>query len=142
MKPESGFEILDHAADVRVRLKASGPAELVVAAAGATAFLLAGAVRPDAGERVEWAGRAEDLEQVLVDVCNELIFLYETKGLVFPVLEVLGLDLPFYRVAVWGGRVPGSGGKQGARPKAATYGGLSVAEAADGSWAAEMIFDV
>lgn len=142
MEHGSRFEILDHTADVRVRLRGADPGDLLASAARALAFLLAGETDTDETRQVEWGGQAQDLEGLLVDVLNELIFLNETRGLVLPRLKVLNLDLPGYRVTASGGRPSGSVRGVGIQLKAATYSGLEVIKTSDGTLTADVIFDV
>ena len=142
MEHGSRFEILDHTADVRVRIVGADPADLLVSAARALAFLLSGETESEEESRIEWEGQAQDLEVLLVDVLNELIFLHETKGLVLPRLKVHELNLPRYRIVASGGKPTGSKGGAGVGLKAATYSGLEVVEAGDGTLTAEVIFDV
>jgi SHS2 domain-containing protein len=89
---------------------------------------------------VDVAVDAVDLDALLVDWLNELLFLAEERGVVFTEFEVRGSageDGAYVRATVRGSE-PADPPKQ---IKAATFGGLKVSRTAEG-FEAEIVFDV
>lgn len=145
----SRYELVEHTADLAIRVRGRDLGELCANLAWAVGDLLAdaGAVAtagPGAAA-VPLALDAADREALLVTLANELIYRYEADGLLLPALEVLDVD------GATGGRLRATARGEAADParhalraglKAATWHQLSVTDRPDGSLEAFLVFDV
>ena len=131
----AGYRLLDHTADMGI--EATGD-DLPAAFASAAQGMFAWMVDLDAVEEREECGveaTGRDLEALLVAFLNELLFLFETSGLLFRRLEVRELDSsgygasPLRLVAVgFGERLDPKRHQLQGSIKAATYHMLQVQE--------------
>lgn len=135
------YEVIEHTADIGIRVKAGELSLLFKEAALAMFDIIAEAQTPKSTtqKQINLKQEAGNLEELLVSWLNELLSLSATKELIFfdfkiEKLEdnsieaiVFGRDMRDYRVNV--------------EIKAATYHGLKVWQEGD-IWKAEVIFDV
>ena len=145
MAPESPkkFEIIEHTADIGIEAKGRDPAELFENAAAGMFEIMAdtGSLQPTESVRVEVAPGLTGLDDLLVAWLEELIFICETRSLLFQRAEVDQVGV---------GRVAGTAfgeplGNRGVirdEPKAVTYHQLRVEELPSGGWTCRVIFDV
>jgi SHS2 domain-containing protein len=133
------FEILEHTADVGLRVAGATPAEVLEAAAIGLATLEDGWF-PGEGEKREVVVRSSDLSALLVAWLDELLYLRDAEDVVFGefVVTEAGDDALRARVrtAPRGERILDSAGV-----KAATYHGVRF-EPANGGWVADVYLDV
>jgi SHS2 domain-containing protein len=133
------FEVLEHTADVGLRLRGA-TLEEVFEAAGEGFATLQDAWFPPAGESRRLRVTAEDLGGLLVAWLDELLYLHESEDLVFGGLNVESaaeLELrAFVTVAPRGDRV-----LEGVGIKATTYHRLRF-ERSGGGWIADVYLDV
>lgn len=103
-------------------------------------FALAGASVDEAAPASERTVRvaSPDLESLLVDWLNELVYLYETTGEAFTEIDVVAWS-PEQMEAIVRGRKPQSAPRL--HIKAVTYHDLSVRPDGDG-WLAQVMFDI
>ncbi|HSE63509.1 MAG TPA: archease [Thermoanaerobaculia bacterium] len=139
------WEHFEHAADVGVRGRGDTPARAFGEAARALFSLLSAdldRIRPSVEERVECD--AANLEELLVAYLNELLFLFDSRRVVFGSFEVA--------IEERSGRVKLTGMARGepfdperheftVLPKGATFTALEVARR-DGEWIAQCVVDV
>ena len=135
----SGFEILEHTADVGVL--AVGPS-LETCFANATHGLveIMGIGAPGGGEDVAIDVSAEDLGALLVEWLDEVIYLHETRDAGVAAVRV---DRVTERRATGSVRLTrrAVGAADGTQVKAVTFHQLLVEETAAG-WRAQVYFDV
>lgn len=132
---------IDHTADWAIRVRAADARQLFAAAAHGMFALLVdpAAIAPEREITIEL--EAVDLETLLVDWLNELLFESERTGLVLPHVDIDALEIgasPRLRARARGGRPPGGLAKT---IKAATFAGLRIAPVAGGV-EATIVFDV
>jgi SHS2 domain-containing protein len=134
------FELRDHTADVAVEATAGSLGGVFGAVADGMAAAMCDEI-PDAGNRRELAATAENLEALLFDYLDELIYERDVEGLL-PVdnrATVSPADCG-WRVAASYRGVPLAA--VSARDlKAVTYAEMDLSETADG-WHAYVVFDV
>jgi SHS2 domain-containing protein len=134
------FEVLEHTADVGLRLTGDGPDEILEAAAEGLAALQ-GAWFPGEGEdhRVEVA--ASDLPGLLAAWLDELLYLQESHDAVFGGVTVRhvkdGRAEAVVRLAPRGGRDLESVGV-----KATTLHRIRFEQESNGTWSADVYLDV
>jgi riboflavin kinase/FMN adenylyltransferase len=117
------YDEVDHTADRAIRIWADGLQSLFVGAARGMYHLMADLDGLEATEWSEIVVESSDLEALLVEWLNELLYLTETKGLLFVDFQIHSLT---------GSSLVGRAGGVHAEPskahiKAATYHDLSIA---------------
>lgn len=147
MQP-SRFEILDHTADVAVRVYGSTLPELFENAALAMFSVMVDLDTVPCTETRTISLAAPSLEDLLVAWLDELIFLFETEHLVFCRFAVKQFTSgrcearPAMSAEARGGPYGAGVVRTGAAVKAATYHNLSIKRTPDGGWQAEITLDV
>jgi SHS2 domain-containing protein len=131
---------IEHTADWAIRVRAADARGLFAAAAHGMFALLVdpGEIAPT--HTIEVQLEAPDLETLLVDWLNELLFEAERSGRVFPhvTIDTLEIASPRLRARARGDRPPAALTKS---IKAATFAGLRIAPVAGGVEAV-IVFDV
>jgi SHS2 domain-containing protein len=132
-------EEISHTAEIGLRVRAPGPGRLF-ACAGEAMFALVGATVDETAPPEERHVRlhAPDPETLLVDWLNELVYLYETTGLLFTSIDVAEWA-PTGLEAVVQGRPSTTPPRL--HVKAVTYHDLVVRPDGDG-WLAQVTFDI
>ena len=132
------IEELGHAAEIGLRLAASTLADLFRCAALGMARLTGDA--PSAGARTVRTVTlvAPDLESLLVDWLNELVYLAEVDALYLDQVEIQEITPTALSAQVAGRAVQEPPSVQ---IKAATYHQLSIRQH-DAGWQAEVFFDI
>lgn len=135
------FEFLPHTADVAVLVRGESLPALFENAAAALFALMVDleCVQERTSRDVEL--RSADLEGLLVDWLNELLFLFETERMLFRRFQVRELDTSQLRATAWGEGLDLSRHRVRTSVKAATYHGLEI-ERVGGLYTARMVFDV
>ncbi|MGQ9585299.1 MAG: archease [Anaerolineae bacterium] len=135
--PEGEFMELPHTADRAIWVRAATLEGLFVAAARGMFSLMAdlAGLRPQVSRPVQVEGL--DLEMLLVEWLNELLFLHEKHGELYCRFDLSEVRPGSLAATVWGEL----GQPTGAKVKAATYHELEVRQE-DGFWQATVVFDV
>lgn len=167
--PDKSYEIIDHTADIGIRIRGKTLQELFINAAEGVVNLIAGVASPSTSlppQQRRRAGRtcfrmrrlarpkgryskvatpcpvnlnAVDREQLLVKWLQEILYLFEVKKAIPAGFKILKLSEKTLAAEVV--FVPFDPKKLKYQIKAVTYHKLSVREAPDG-WTAEIIFDI
>ena len=135
------FELFDHTADLGIRVRAGSLEQLFAEAAQAllsTIVLNSDDVESNISRVISI--QSPELELTLVDWLSELLFLYETEGLVFSKFHV-SLDGTNLQATCYGQHVDEAIHKLHHEVKAITYHQLKVVRV-DGQWLAEVIVDI
>jgi len=133
------FEELGHTAEVGMRVRSASAATLF-ACAGQAMFALIGAE----SDRESFAAQrtvtldAPDIESLLVDWLNELVYLHETTGEVYPECRVIEWTPTSLSATITGYQPSQS---PALHVKAVTYHELQVREEQDG-WMAQVYCDI
>jgi SHS2 domain-containing protein len=137
----SRWELFSHEADVGVRGIGPSPA----AAFEQAALALTGAVvAPEvvaARQEVEIRCRAGDLDTLLYDWLNDLVYAMATRRLLFGRYAVR-IDGDRLEGRAWGEPLAPERHRPATEPKGATYTALTVHQQPDGSWLAQCVVDV
>lgn len=135
------WEHFSHDADIGVRGHGRTPAEAFEQAA----LALTGVVTDPAGVRpermLEIACEPADMETLLFDWLNALVYEMDTRRLLLGRFEVV-IEKGSLRARAWGEPVDVERHRPAVEVKGATYTGLRVRQAEDGSWTAECVVDV
>jgi SHS2 domain-containing protein len=140
MKPN--YELLEHTADIRIRVKAKDQKELFKNAALAMFDIIA-----EPNDKLIHAPdiiatiiqEAGDIQELFVNWLNELLSLSSAKELIFADFDIQKIDAQNIRASATG--ISSKHYQVNTEIKAATYHELKVEKMASG-WQAEIIFDV
>ena len=134
------YELIEHTADIGIRVKAHDLKELFINAALAMFEIIAERKKTEAKkQKINITQKADDREELFINWLNELISLSATKGLIFDVFKINKLKENSLEATVVGRDIKNY--KINTEVKAATYHALKLEEALSG-WQAEVIFDV
>jgi protein archease len=137
------YEIIDHTADIGIRVEAASLAELFTEAAEATFDLMVAQKRAFIPSiEVPIAVEAPAVDQLLVRWLSELLFIFESRRLVLTNFWIDAIDDHHVEGAAKGLKYDETRHSQKLAIKAVTYHKLSVAPDASGRWHAEVIFDI
>lgn len=135
------FEILEHTADIGIRVKARDLAGLFKAA-GLAIFALSAEKLPTRDKekhKLLVAQKATSIEELFVNWLNELLSLSAVEGLIFEDIQINKIEQNIVEAVALGSDIKNY--KVNTEIKAATYHQLKVEKNASG-WIAEVIFDV
>ena len=138
---ESSYEILEHTADIRIRVKADNLERLFCRSAQAMFEIIAEKKPGPSGgtELVKVSQKAADLEELFINWLNELLSLSSVRRLVFSGFRIKELTETAVSAEVSGGKIRDYVINK--EIKAATYHQLKLSKDRCG-WKAEVIFDV
>lgn len=137
------YEIIDHTADIGIRVQGGSMEEVFLQAADAMFDLMIGQKRPlipaiEVPLRVEAAAP----DELLVRWLSELLFLFESRRLVLTRFWIDRIDGRRLEGAAKGLKFDETRHTPKLVLKAVTYHGLKLEKGADGLWKAEVIFDL
>ena len=135
------FETFDHTADIGLRVRASSLEELFAdAARGLTSLLLENPeeVRPTIEDSI--ALPSSEIDYLLFDWLNELLFRFESQGLLFAEFTIR-IDDQGLQATMRGEHCDRTRHRMAHEVKAITYHGLSV-EQTESGWQTELILDI
>lgn len=135
------YEQFPHEADVGVRGFGGSVNEAFEQAALAMTAAITAPENVTSEEKVEVECSAPDLELLLVDWLNALIFETATRGLIFGRYEVR-VEGSRLRGSAWGEKVDAEKHDPIVEVKGATYTSLRVGQGANGEWVAQCVIDV
>ena len=140
-----GFHVVDHTADIGVEAEAHDLGSLFADAARGFADVVTDIDGIEGSTERRQHLEAASLEALLVDWLSELLYVFETEGLLFSAVtaDVSPSERGWSLRAVCRGEVFDSGRHELKVPiKAVTYHALEVARSAAGGWRARVIFDI
>ena len=145
------YEIIEHTADVGLRIWGKNSAEIFTESAKGLFELMTdlGPIREESdSEKADafkiaypFSIQAEDLSQLLFNWLRELLFVFSTQKLVFWDFRYEKLTDQALRVSAFGGRFDPDRHEQRYEVKAVTYHGFRL-EKKNGGYSAEIIFDI
>lgn len=141
MAGNSGYELIDHPADVGIRAFGGDLRELFTNAATGMFEILAdlGKVREVREVAVEAKGK--DLEELLHEWLSELLYIYEVDELVFKRFIIREMSRERISATCWGELRDPARHHISTEIKSVTYHQLKVEKTEQG-WIAEVIFDL
>jgi SHS2 domain-containing protein len=134
------WEHFAHGADIGVRGSGATLDEAFAGAALALTAVVADPARVSAETAVDIRCEAPDVELLLVDFLNALIFAMSTRGMLFSRFDVR-IDGGSLAADAWGEPLDRERHQPAVEVKGATYTALSVARQ-DGTWVAQCVVDV
>ncbi len=135
------WELFRHQADLGVRGVGATPEEAFSQAALALTAVMTDPKNVEPRDPLEVECEAPDLEQLLVDWLNRVIFEVATRKMLFSRYDVCLLPGKL-RARIWGAPIQPELHRPTVEVKAATYHHLSVRQYKTGAWVAECVVDV
>ena len=139
MKP---YEYLEHTADMGLLVRGNSLSELLTNAAQGLFETIAVVDTVDEIESVEIHLSAESVEELFVTWLDELIFQHETKEIFFKRAAVQQCSETEVSATVYGEPTNFEKHEVYTEIKSVTYHQLQVVQKSDGSWFAQVIFDL
>jgi SHS2 domain-containing protein len=133
----SRFKQIDHPSDVGIIAYGKEPKELFENAAFGLFSLLANLEAVSPKQLISLKIKGEDLESLLINWLNELIFLEDSKKMLFRKFKVKALSATALEAEVSGEKIDPARHRIARSVKAATYNQLRI-----GGGQAKIIFDV
>ena len=134
------YEILEHTADIRIRVLGNSLNDLFINAALAMFDILAEKEHSEkTAVKALILQEAIDIEELFINWLNELLSLSAAKEIIFSEFKINKLTDTSLDIECLGARA--SGYRINTEIKAATYHGLKM-QKNDKGWEAEVIFDV
>lgn len=140
-----GWQTFEHEADVGVRGTGATVDEAFAGAALAMIAAICDQATVAAREPVAIECTAPDLELLLLDWLNALVFEMATRRMLFARFELAIAPAdggPRLRATAWGEPVEVARHQPAAEVKGASFCELKVAQQADGRWLAQCVVDV
>lgn len=140
-----GWQIFEHEADVGVRGTGATPDEAFSGAAIAMTAAICDPATVAAREAVANECTAPDLDLLLLDWLNALVFEMATRRMLFARFDLAiapAEDGPRLQARAWGEPVAVARHQPAAEVKGASFCELKVAQQADGQWLAQCVVDV
>lgn len=135
------YELFEHTADLGLRIRAADLNALFADAGKALFSAIVDNlddVRP--AQSLPIALQGDQVDYLLIDWLNELLYVFESRRLLLARFEVL-VKLPHLRATVAGEPIDTTRHRMEHEVKAITYHGLKV-ERRDDGWLAEVIVDI
>ena len=138
MKP---YELIDHTADIGVKVYGKDQIELFRNAAFAMFDIMADLEGLKTSLSVDIKKEAPNTDELLVEWLDELLYNFYTKGLIFNEFDIIELDDKHIIGKATGRHVGENRSRLKTEIKAVTYHDLKV-EKKDNLWQTQLIFDV
>ena len=135
------WEHFDHQSDIGVRGVGPTPAAAFEQAALALTAVLVDPKEVAAKERVEITCDAPDLDTLLYDWLNAIVYEMATRGMLFSRYEAR-IERTHLAGTAWGESVDVAKHRPAVEVKGATYTSLDVRRDEDGAWLAQCVVDV
>lgn len=143
MRENGSYSVFDHTADLGLDVKASSLEGLFETAAEALFDIMFERVLGGGGERIDLdvVVAAAGQDELLVRWLSELLFLYDTKGMVFDAFRISTISERNLEAVVTGREYDPSAHSLKTEIKAITYHDLSIRRSRE-SWHARLVIDV
>jgi tRNA nucleotidyltransferase (CCA-adding enzyme) len=135
------WEHFAHDADIGVRGVGASPAEAFAQAGLALVGVVTDPASVAPTVAVEVVCEAEDLEGLLYDWLNAIVYEMATRVMLFARFETT-IEGGRLRATAWGEPVRREKHRPAVEVKGATFTGLRVSRSEDGTWVAECVVDV
>ena len=142
-RSEFGFELFEHTADIGLRIYGAELADVFLNAARGLYYIIFHESPPEISAKGEYQIKlhALDLDQLLIDWLNELLYLFATEQIVGSTFHFsIDQDKYILDAKVAGEIIPDKLLVGICEVKAATYHMLSLKK--NSSWIAQVVFDI
>jgi len=139
--PKYGFELFEHEADMGIRGRGPDAGSAFAQVALAMTAIISDPADIEPRHKVSLRCEAPDLELLLVDWLNALVYEMATRRMLFSRFEVRITGTRLSATA-WGDKLDVARHQPAVEVKGATYTELAVIQQADGCWMAQCVVDV
>jgi len=137
------YHLLDHTADIGITIEEQSLQQLFVSAAEAMVQLMVAFKKPPVSViEVPCSLTSQSLDQLMIRWLSELLFLFETKQLLFSRIVFDALHQKELKGTLFGFPFDPNQHEQKLVIKAVTYHKLEVLQDKSGIWKASIIFDI
>ncbi len=136
------YEYLEHTADMGLLVRGKNLSELLRNAAQGLFETIAVVDTVDEIESIKIHLTAESVEELFVRWLDELIFRHETEEIFFKRADIQQCSVTEVSATIYGESVNFDKHEVYTEIKSVTYHQLEVLQKADGSWHAQVIFDL
>lgn len=137
------YEVVDHTADVGIRVRGESLAQLFEHAAEGLFDIMIETKRGFVpATQVPVSLEAPAVDQLMVRWLSELLFLFETRRLVFSRFVIDEISPTRVEAVAFGTPYDSTRHHQKLEIKAVTYHHIQVQQQGDGLWEAQVIFDI
>jgi SHS2 domain-containing protein len=140
LESNKDYEVIEHTADIGIRVSGESIREIFCKAIHATVDLLSGGIKIEPVIEREFSTKEENIKTAFVGILEEVIYFFE-KDLFLPSVCSINIEKGFYEVFLKGDTVSLEKIKNGIEIKAVTYHQLEIQAVGDG-FQASVIFDV
>jgi SHS2 domain-containing protein len=140
LKPDKGWRLLEHTADVRLEAHGAALKDLFINAARGFTDLILPDTELTAQTEVEMSLEADSAEELLVDWLRELLFLHQARRFVMTDAHMIALSENDLKAKVSFGINPPDV-EPPLEIKGVTYHGLSIVEKNEG-YLVKIVFDI
>ena len=140
------FELVEHTADIGLKIYGKDKRELFINAARGMFFLITGSVvssvrdKPKKYFTVE--SSASNLEDLIISWLNDILYIYDTEFVIFDEYTINSMTEKKIRARIRAIRMEDSPYQIIKEIKAVTYHNLHVYQNKDGRWEANIVFDI
>jgi SHS2 domain-containing protein len=138
---KNNFRMLNHTADLRVKIWGSSEKDLFRNAARGMFSVITDVSKVEARKSTPVGLEADSEEELLVDWLNELIYIWQTKDMLFSEFKIDEMNETHLKAQALGEKFNKEKHQLKREIKAATYHGLKIVPDKRGK-SAEIIFDV
>jgi SHS2 domain-containing protein len=138
---EKHFEVIDHTADIGIVAYGADIKQVFANAALGLFNLMSDLADFKENVRREVELSAEDVEILLVEWLNELIYIFDVEHIIFKRFEIEELTSTEIKATCFGEKIEPGKHKLKREIKAATYHMLQISKE-DGSYKVQVIFDI
>jgi SHS2 domain-containing protein len=138
---EKHFEVIDHTADIGIVAYGADIKQVFANAALGLFNLMSDLADFKENVRREVELSAEDVEILLVEWLNELIYIFDVEHIIFKMFEIEELTSTKIKATCFGEKIEPGKHKLKREIKAATYHMLQISKE-DGSYKVQVIFDI
>ncbi|MFC2049763.1 archease [Chloroflexota bacterium] len=138
---EKPFEVIDHTADIGIVAYGADIKQVFANAALGLFNLMADLDDFEEGLERELELSAEDVEVLLIEWLNELIYIFDVEHIIFKKFEIEKLTSTQVKARCFGEKVKPGQHKLKREIKAATYHMLRISKE-DGTYKVQVIFDI
>lgn len=135
------FKILDHTADIRVRVSGKTLEELLKSAALGFMSLVTDTSGVEPSEKVAFEVHGENGEELLIKMLGEILYLHQVEKMVFSDIDITLTGGNKLEAVLYGEKTDPERHELELDIKAATYHNLKIVKAND-RLMAEIVFDI
>lgn len=136
------YKILDHPADIGIEIHGKSIEELFINATLGTSSLISDLEALEETIRREIKLKAKDFEELFTKWLDEVIYLFDSEGLLIKNVEILNQQMWSLQAIVRGEKYSKNKHRIKLYLKAVTYHQLEIKKLDDGSFFAKVFFDV